>query len=159
MDKQKKELTREIDALIVLCVLGNGCDEAELMRLASNYGNKYHSLYELSDANLRSLETKEERTAALRLEHKVNNFIFQQKRFYSEMGSHGSVFKTRKHKPKTPSPRAKTPSPRAKTPSPRAKTPSPRAKTPSPKAKTPSPKAKTRRSYCNVMGGTKRRRH
>ena len=131
MDKQKKELTRQIDTLIISCVIGNDCDEAELMRLASNYGNVYHSLYELSDANLRSLETKEERTMALRLEHKVNNFIFQQKRFYSEMGSRGSVFKTRKHKVKTPSPRAKTPSPRAK----------------------------TRRSYCNVMGGTKRRRH
>jgi hypothetical protein len=146
-----KTLSRQIDGLIVSCAIGMGCDKAELMRLASEYGNKHHSLYRLSDANLRSLETKEERTMALGLEDKVNDVIIQQTRVYSELGSHGIIFKTRKHKPRTPSPRAKTPSPRAKTPSPRAKTPSP--KKASPKACSP----KTRRSNCAIMGGTKRR--
>lgn len=144
-----KTLSRQIDGLIVSCAIGMGCDKAELMRLASEYGNKHHSLYRLSDANLRSLETKAERTMALELEDKVNDVIFQQTRVYSELGSHGSIFKTRKHKPRTPSPKKASPNT------------SPRAKTPSPRAKTPSPRACSRRSNCNVMGGkrTKRRRN
>ncbi len=141
-----KTLSRQIDGLIVSCAIGMGCDEAELMHLAFEYGNKHPSLYKLSDAHLRSLETKEERTMALQLEDKVNDVIIQQRRVYSELGVHGSIFKSRKHKPRTPSP--KTPSPKKASP-----------KTPSPKKASPNPKAcsKTRR-HCNILGGKRRTR-
>jgi hypothetical protein len=152
MNKLEKELSRQIDELIVSCAIGMGCDEAELKRLASEYGNMSHS-YTLSK-NRVAFDFEHEKKTALQLEQKVNNIIIQQRRIYGELGSRRSSFKIRK--PKTPSPTKASPktSPKA---SPKT---SPKA---SPKT---SPKAspKTRRSYCNMMGGkrrtnTKRRRN
>ena len=132
----EKELSRRIDELIISCAIGQfgmGCDKAELTRLASEYGNVNDS-YKLSPTLL-AFESENEKNIALNLEKKVNDIIFQQRRFYRELGlgSHGSIFKTktRKYKPRTPSPR--TPSPRACSP-------------------------KTRRSHCNMMGGKRRTR-
>jgi hypothetical protein len=153
MDKlMKQELSDRIDELIISCAIGMGCDEAELMRLTSEYGNVSHS-YTLPK-RLLAFDFEHEKKIALQLQEQVNNVIVQQRRMYGELGSHGSIFKTRKHKPMKPPKKA---SPKA-SPNASPKT-SPKAspKT-SPKA---SPKAcspKTRRSYCNVMGGTKRRR-
>ena len=126
--EKEKELSRRIDELIISCAIGPfgmGCDKAKLTRLASEYGNVNDSYYKLSPT-LRAFESENEKKIALNLEKRVNDIIFQQRRFYRELGSHGSIFKTRKYKPRTPSPR--TPSPRACSP-------------------------KTRRSHCNMMGG------
>ena len=73
MDKQKKALSREIDAGIVGCALGDqGCDEAELVRLAIEYAKyvtdtEFHCPYKLAARHMRSLETDAERGVALRL--------------------------------------------------------------------------------------------
>lgn len=78
MDKQqqKKSKTREIDAGIVGCALGDqGCDEAELVRLAIEYATEFRCPYQLSAAHMRSLETDAERGVARRLEANVNNII------------------------------------------------------------------------------------
>lgn len=76
MDKQKKSKIREIDAMIVGCVLqGQSCDEAELVRLAIEYATEFRCPYQLSAMHMRSLETEEERKAARQLEAKVNNVI------------------------------------------------------------------------------------
>jgi hypothetical protein len=79
MDKQKKALSKEIDAGIVACALGEardeGCDEAELVRLAIEYANQFRCPYQLSAAHMRSLETDAERGVARRLEANVNNVI------------------------------------------------------------------------------------
>jgi hypothetical protein len=149
MSKLGQELSDRIDELIVSCAIGMGCDEAELMRLTSEYGNVSHSY--TFPKRLLAFDFEHEKKIALQLEKKVNNVILQQRRMYGELGSHGSIFKTRKHKPRTPSP--KKASPQKASP----QKASPKA---SPKACSP----KTRRSYCNVMGGkrrtnTKRRRN
>ena len=76
MDKQKKALSREIDAGIVGCALGDqDCDEAELVRLAIEYATEFRCPYQLSAAHMRSLETDAERGVARRLEANVNNVI------------------------------------------------------------------------------------
>jgi hypothetical protein len=146
----KNELSEQIDELIVSCAIGMGCDEIELKRLASKYGNVSHS-YALPK-RLLAFDFEHEKKIALQLQEQVNNVLVQQRRMYGELGSHGSIFKTRKHKPRTPKASPKTSPKTSQKASPKA---SPKT---SPKA---SPKAcspKTRRSYCNVMGGTKRRR-
>ena len=132
-----KQLSRQIDAHIVSCATGMACDEAELMRLATEYRSKYNSPYELNYMHMRSLETDAEKAIALNLEAKINDIDVNHtmQRFYSELGPTGHVFKTRKSVKRIASP------PKA----------SPR---PSPRACSP----KTRRSYCSVQGGTKRRR-
>ena len=140
MSKLGKELSDQINEIIVSCAIGMGCDEAKLKRLASEYGNVSHS-YTLSK-KLLAFDFEHEKQTALQLEKKVNDVIIQQRRIYGELGSRGSSFKIRK--PKTPSPTKASPKASPKT---------------SPKA---SPK--TRRSYCNMMGGkrrtnTKRRRN
>ena len=134
-----EELSRQIDELIISCAIGMGCDEAELMRLASEYGTVSDS-YTLSKRRV-AFDTENEKKIALRLQKEVNDHI---RRFRSAVGSHGRVhqlplfnrelgprgitFNTWKHyKPK------------------------PKA---SPK-KTCSPK--TRRS-CNILGGKRRTR-
>ena len=152
MSKLGKELSDRIDELIVSCAIGMGCDEAELMRLTSEYGNVSHSY--TFPKRLLAFDFEHEKKIALQLEKKVNNVILQQRRMYGELGSHGSIFKTRKHKPRTPSPKKASP----KKASPQKA--SPQKASPQ-KA---SPKACSRRSYCNVMGGkrrtnTKRRRN
>ena len=79
MDKQKKAKARDIDAIIVECVLGQGqgqgCDEAELVHLAIEYATEFRCPYQLSAAHMRSLETDAERETALQLEAKVNNVV------------------------------------------------------------------------------------
>jgi len=160
MNQLEKELSRQIDELIVSCAIGMGCDEAELKRLASEYGNVAHS-YTLSK-NRVAFDFEHEKKTAMQLEQKVNNIIIQQRRIYGELGSRRSSFKTRK--PKTPSPTKASPkaSPTKASPKASPKT-SPTKASPtkaSPKACSP----KTRRSYCNMMGGkrrtnTKRRRN
>ena len=75
MDKQKKALSREIDAIIVGCALGEACDEAELVRLAIDYATVFRCEYQLPATHMRSLETEAERGVARRLEANVNNVV------------------------------------------------------------------------------------
>ena len=140
-----EELSRQIDELIISCAIGMGCDEAELMRLASEYGTVSDS-YTLSKRRI-AFDTEDEKKIALRLQKEVNDHI---RRFRSAVGSHGRVHQlplfhrelgprgitfnnTWKHyyKPK-PKPKA------------------------SPK-KPCSPKTR-RGSYCNILGGKRRTR-
>ena len=131
-----KQLSRQIDAHIVSCATGMACDEAELMRLATEYRNKYNSPYELNYMHMRSLETDAEKAIALNLEAKINDIDVNHtmQRFYSELGSKGDIFRKSKSIKRVASP--------------------PKASPRSPRACSP----KTRRSYCSVQGGTKRRR-
>jgi len=79
MDKQKKALSREIDAVIVGCALGEArdqaCDEAELVRLAIDYATVFRCEYQLPATHMRSLETEAERGVARHLEANVNKVI------------------------------------------------------------------------------------
>jgi hypothetical protein len=79
MDKQKKALSREMDAIIVGCALGEACDEAcdeaELVRLAIEYATECRCPYQLSAAHMRSLETEAERGVARQLEANVNRVV------------------------------------------------------------------------------------
>ena len=77
MYKMEKEqtLAQKIDALVVGCALGMGCDEAELVRLAIEYAHAFRPPYALADVHLRSMETREERDAAMQMEAKVNKVI------------------------------------------------------------------------------------
>lgn len=150
-----KELSRQIDALIVSCALGMACDEAELMRLATEYRRKYKSPYELNDMHMRSLETDAEKSIALNLEAKINdidvNYTMMQ--FYNELGSKGDIFKNRKSIKRV----ASKVSPKG-TPKTSPKT-SPKG---TPRASSNPCSPKTRRGYCNVQGGkrkTNRRRN
>ena len=72
MDKQKKALSGEIDAIIVSCALNEGCDEARLVRLAVDYATVFRCPYQFPAIHMRSMETKQERETALTLEKKVN---------------------------------------------------------------------------------------
>jgi len=149
MDKEKKALGKKIHNIIVLCALGEPCDETELDALAVEYATEFRCPYQLSAAHMRSLETDAERETARRLEDKVNDTIRQQLRLhsawgshgriYSELGSHGMIFRKtlKRTSPKRASPKAASP------------------KAASPK-KACSPK--TRRSYCNMLGGKRRTR-
>ena len=73
--KQKREHSRKMDALVVGCALGTGCDEAELVRLAIEHAHEFHCPYALADVHLRTMETREERDAAMQMEAKVNKVI------------------------------------------------------------------------------------
>lgn len=75
MDKRKQAHSRKMDALVVGCALGTGCDEAELVRLAIEHAHEFRCPYALADVHLRSLETREERDAAMQMEAKVNKVI------------------------------------------------------------------------------------
>lgn len=72
MDKQKKALSGEIDAIIVSCALNEGCDEARLVRLAIDYAVAFRCPYQFSAAHMRLMETEQERKTVLTLEKKVN---------------------------------------------------------------------------------------
>ena len=72
MDKQKKALSGEIDAIIVSCALNEGCDEARLVRLAVDYATVFRCPYQFPAIHMRSMETKQERETVLTLEKKVN---------------------------------------------------------------------------------------
>jgi hypothetical protein len=148
MDKQNKA-SKKIHNMIVLCALGEPCDETELDALAVEYAGEFRCPYQLSAAHMRSLETPAEQKEAMRLEDKVNDTIRQQLRLhsawgshgriYSELGSHGMIFRKtlKRASPKRASPKRASP------------------KAASPKAAC-SPT--TRRSYCNMMGGKRRTR-
>lgn len=75
MDKQKKALSREMDAIIVGCALGEACDEAELVRLAIEYATVFRCEYQLPATHMRSLETEAERGVARQLEANVNKVV------------------------------------------------------------------------------------
>ena len=78
MDKQKKALSKEIDAIIVDCALGEACDEAGLVRLAIEYATVFRCKdYKLSEKHMRSLETEAEQEVARRLEFNVQNVMFR----------------------------------------------------------------------------------
>ena len=88
--KQKQAKSREMDALIVACVMGQYCDEAELVRLAIEYA-QYRSPYQISATHMRTLETPEEKAAAIELEAKVNNVITKTIRQSGSMGTMGRL--------------------------------------------------------------------
>jgi hypothetical protein len=75
MDKHKREHSRRIDALVVGCAIGSGCDEAELVRLAIEHAHEFRCPYQLSSVHMRSLETSAEQDAAKQMEAKVNKVI------------------------------------------------------------------------------------
>jgi len=91
----KKDLSRRIDELIISCAIGNGCDEAELMRLAHQYGAVSNS-YKFSKM-MRAFDFDDEKQIASRLEKEVNDTIrrFHSARIFSELGPHGKIFKNR----------------------------------------------------------------
>jgi NAD(P)H-hydrate repair Nnr-like enzyme with NAD(P)H-hydrate dehydratase domain len=71
-----KTLTKRIDALVVGCALGSGCDEHELMHLAIEYAHEFRRPYVLPYKHMRSLEThNNERDVAKRMEATVNEVI------------------------------------------------------------------------------------
>jgi hypothetical protein len=179
MDKlTKKELTEQIDKLVVSCAIGMGCDEIELKRLAIEYATHFTGPYELSRMHLRALDENLE--MGIQLTKKVNVFIDAARARIKQVKSMGSFVSDKLSLPQTckctPTRKyifCKMPphlckytnhslTTMASRQSPKA---SPKGKAASPKAA--SPKAcspKTRRSHCNVMGGkrrtnTKRRRN
>lgn len=111
----KKELSRRIDELIASCAIGQlgmGCDKAELMHLASEYGTVSDS-YTFSKLRL-AFDFEYEKTIALRLQEEVNDHIRRfrsavgshgrirpKRQFYSELGPHGRIFENRKRSSKT----------------------------------------------------------
>ena len=185
--ENKKNLSRQIDALIVSCAIGMGCDEIELKRLAIEYATHFTGPYELSRIHLRALD--ENLDMGIELTKKVNIFIDAARSRIKHVKSMGSFVSDKLSLPQvcncTPTRKnifckmpphlckytnhslttiASRQSPKA---SPKGKAASPKGKAASPKGKAASPKAcspNTRRSHCNVMGGkrrnnTKRRRN
>ena len=75
MDKRKREHSRRMDALVIGCAIGSGCDEAELVQLAVNYAHEFRCPYALSSLHMRSLETSAEQEAAKKMEARVNKVI------------------------------------------------------------------------------------
>ena len=88
--KQKQAKSREMDALVVACALGQYCDDAELVRLAIEYA-QYRSPYQISATHMRTLETPEEKAVATELEAKVNNVITKTIRRSGSMGTMGRL--------------------------------------------------------------------
>ena len=66
----KKELTEQIDALIVSCAIGMGCDEDELKRLAIKYATHFTGPYKLSPMHFRALD--ENLDTGIQLTKRVN---------------------------------------------------------------------------------------
>jgi len=72
------KLEKQIDKHIVSCAIGMGCNEAELMRLVSEYGNICHHPYKLfSNTKTPHALEDHEKQIALNLVEKVNNVILQ----------------------------------------------------------------------------------
>ena len=169
MDKQKKAKTRDIDVAIVGCATGQGCDEAELVRLAIEYATEFRCPYQLSAAHMRSLETDAERGRALQLEVNVNNVIrYTMRRMNPGVAGLGRLVMQRFTDQPKPTPRgelartckcsATRRSPRCKMPphlckytpfsrrrsaSPKTRSASPKTKSASPKTRSASPKTKS----------------
>jgi hypothetical protein len=101
----KKDLSRRIDALIAHCAIGKGCDEAELMRLARQYGTVSDS-YTFSKTMI-AFDFEYEKQIALHLQKEVNDNIRSfrievcspTRQLYSELGPHGNILKKRPPKP------------------------------------------------------------
>ena len=178
----KKELTKHIDALIVSCAIGMGCDEVELKRLAIEYATRFTGPYVLSPMHLGLLD--ENREMGIQLTKKVNVFIDAARARIKSVKSMGSFVSGELKLPQTckctptkkyifcnmpphlckftnhslvtiASRQSSNASPKASNASPKASNASPKA---SPRA---SPKAsssptKCRKQDCNVMGGKRR---
>jgi hypothetical protein len=71
---EKKEVSNEIDKLIVNCAVYSKCDETQLKELAIVYA-QFRCPYLLSQKHMRSLESEEERNIAVDMEQKVNDII------------------------------------------------------------------------------------
>ena len=91
MDKRKPEHSRRIDALVVGCAIGSGCDEDELVRLAIEFAHNFRCPYQLSSSHMRSLETHDEREAAVQMEAKVNKVITKIIQRDGAMGAMGAM--------------------------------------------------------------------
>jgi hypothetical protein len=160
--KQKREHSRRLDALVVGCAIGSGCDEAEWVRLAIEYAHEFRCPYALSSVHMRSLETSAEQDAAKQMEAKVNKVIAKTIRREGPVGAMSREIMHRLTMQPGPTPRTimyackcrgSRQSPNCKMPPalcraathalsstvPRSPS-SPRPKTPSPKTKKHSPK-------------------
>jgi len=102
MDKRKREHSRRMDALVIGCALGQGCDEAELVRLAGNYAHEFRCPYALSSVHMRSLETSAERDAAKQMEARVNKVITKTIQRERPMGAMGRMAMERLSSQPTP---------------------------------------------------------
>ena len=89
--KQKREHSRRLDALVVGCAIGSECDEAEWVRLAIEYAHEFRCPYQLSSVHMRSLETSAEQDAAKKMEAKVNKVIAKTIRREGSMGAMGAM--------------------------------------------------------------------
>ena len=70
----KKQLSNEIDELIVNCAVNFECDETQLKQLAIAYA-QFRCPYLLRYIHMRSLETEKEKNIAIDMEQKVNDII------------------------------------------------------------------------------------
>ena len=106
MDKQKqnqkREHSRRMDALVIGCALGQGCDEAELVQLAVNYAHEFRCPYALSSLHMRSLETSAEQEAAKKMEARVNKVITKTIQRERPMGAMGRMAMERLSSQPTP---------------------------------------------------------
>lgn len=95
----KKELTKQIDALIVSCAIGMGCDEIELKRLAIKYATHFTGPYVLSPMHLGLLD--ENREMGIQLTKKVNVFIDAARARIKHVRSMGSFVSSKLELPQT----------------------------------------------------------
>jgi hypothetical protein len=100
--KQKREHSRRLDALVVGCAIGSGCDEAEWVQLAVNYAHEFRCPYALSSVHMRSLETSAERDAAKQMEARVNKVITKTIQRERPMGAMGRMAMERLSSQPTP---------------------------------------------------------
>lgn len=168
-----------MDALVVGCALGTGCDETELVRLSIEYAHEFRCPYALSSVHMRSLETSAEQDAAKQMEAKVNRVIAKTIQRERSMGAMSRVAMERFTSQPTPnlrtimrpckctgpnqSPNCRLHPALCKTAThslsrtvPRMKTASPKTKKspPKPRPKTPSPKTKkSPPNHYNKYGG------
>jgi hypothetical protein len=91
-----------MDALVIGCALGQGCDEAELVQLAVNYAHEFRCPYALSSLHMRSLETSAEQEAAKKMEARVNKVITKTIQRERPMGAMGRMAMERLSSQPTP---------------------------------------------------------
>lgn len=104
--KQKREHSRRLDALVVGCAIGSECDEAEWVRLAIEYAHEFRCPYQLSSVHMRALETSAEQDAAKQLEAKVNKVIAKTIRREGPVGAMSREIMHRLTMQSGPNPRA-----------------------------------------------------
>lgn len=100
--KRKREHSRKMDALVIGCALGQGCDEAELVRIAIEYAHEFRCPYTLSSIHMRSLETSAEQDAAKQMEARVNKVIVKTIQRERPMGAMGRIVMERFSSQPTP---------------------------------------------------------